>query len=97
LASGIDITALHPNPKAWLERLAIPQEKDVIVLFSSLETGPTFTKKLFLRCDKGGLQGLGELARWQAVESPGGIGGEDERRRAEHWAEEHFDPHVSLL
>jgi 2',3'-cyclic-nucleotide 3'-phosphodiesterase len=97
LTSDIDLTTLHPNPTAWLERLAIPQKQDVTVSFTSLEVGPTFTKKLFLRCDKGGLEGLGELARWQAVESPNGIGGEDERRKAEHWAEEHWEPHVSLL
>lgn len=103
LTSGIDLSALQPSPKAWLERLAIPQENDVTVSFNSLEVGTTFTKKLFLRCDKGGLQGLAELARWQGVEVSNGIGGangmgaEDGRRRAEQWAEGQFDPHVSLL
>lgn len=103
LTSGIDLSALQPSPKVWLERLAIPQQNDVTVSFTSLEVGPTFTKKLFLRCDKGGLQGLAELARWQGVEASNGIGGasgmgaEDGRRRAEQWAEDKFDPHVSLL
>ncbi|QDS77373.1 hypothetical protein FKW77_005708 [Venturia effusa] len=103
LTSGIDLAALQPSPKAVLERIAIPEPDNVIVSFTSLEIGPTFTKKLFLRCDRAGLQGLAELARWQAVEATkdvsnaNDIGAEDARRRAEEWAESSFDPHVSLL
>ncbi|KAE9993262.1 hypothetical protein EG327_005869 [Venturia inaequalis] len=100
LTSGIDLASLQPDPKAWLERIAIPEENDITVSFTSLETGPTFTKKLLLRCGKAGLQGLAELSRWQAIEAPNGLGSansEDGRRRAEEWVGNRFDPHVSLL
>jgi len=97
LTSDIDLFSLKPNPSAWLERLAIPQVEDVKVKFQSVEVGQTFTKKLFVRCEKSGLEGLGELCRWQAVESPGGISGDDGRNRAEAWAEGIWDPHLSLM
>jgi hypothetical protein len=97
ITSEINLSALKPDPSAWLERLAVPQIEDVLVRFTSVGIGNSFTKKLFLRADKTGLEGLGELIRWQAVESPNGIGGEEERKRAENWAEQIWEPHVSLL
>jgi len=75
-----------------LERLAVPQVQEVKVQFKEVAVGNTFTKKLFIRCEKPGIEGLATLCRWQAVE--GGDSGY--MQRAEQWAEG-WDPHVSLM
>jgi len=93
LTSEIDLGSLKPNPAAWLERLAVPQVADVTVRFREVAVGQAFFKKLFLRCERGGLEGLAQLCRWQAVE--GGAAGSG-MENAERWVEG-WDPHVSLM
>jgi 2',3'-cyclic-nucleotide 3'-phosphodiesterase len=93
LTSNIDLSKLKPSPEKWLEGLAVPQVKDVQVKFREVAVGSTFTKKLFIRCEREGIEGLATLCRWQAVEGgESGVGTE----RAEKWAET-WDPHVSLM
>jgi hypothetical protein len=93
LTSDIDLSTLKPTPEKWLERLAVPQLNDMKVIFKEVAVGNTFTKKLFIRCERRGLEGLAALCRWQAVEGgETGVG----TAKAEKWAES-WDPHVSLM
>jgi 2',3'-cyclic-nucleotide 3'-phosphodiesterase len=93
LTSDIDLSTLKPTPEKWLERLAVPQVNDMKVVFKEVAVGNTFTKKLFIRCEKGSLEGLATLCRWQAIEGgETGVG----TAKAEKWAES-WDPHVSLM
>jgi hypothetical protein len=105
LTSDIDLSTLKPSPEKWLERLAVPQVADIRVMFKEIDTGSTFTKKVYLRVHKAGIEGLAELARWQGVEGgstgPVSGGGDDGKEvgdtdAAEKWIDG-WDPHVSLL
>lgn len=105
LTSDINLDNLKPSPAKWLDRLAVPQAADVKVMFKEVGTGSTFTKKVFLRVYKPGVEGLGELARWQGVEggssgtesnSVGGVNEGAGTDAAERWIDG-WDPHVSLL
>jgi 2',3'-cyclic-nucleotide 3'-phosphodiesterase len=93
LTSDIDISTLKPSPEKWLDSLAVPRGEDVRVKFKELAVGSTFTKKLFIRCERDDIEGLATLCRWQGVEGgESGVG----TAKAEKWAES-WDPHVSLM
>ena len=89
LTSEIPEEALSNGPQQWLDNL--PLALDVpYVTFVSLDVDEPFFRKLTLQVRKHNLYDLPTQIRTAAVER-------GDAAVAEHWAEEVYAPHVSLL
>ena len=84
LISPLDLASLvhahDNNAQSWLESIAWPWAE---VKFVELAAGQTFTKRLFIRCEKGGLAALAQRAALETGSA---------RSSDVAW-----DPHVSLM
>ncbi|KAF2996624.1 hypothetical protein E8E13_002107 [Curvularia kusanoi] len=78
------------EPQKWLDNLALPAADSVHVIFEKLQSEDIYFRKLYIKCQKAeGLKALAAVCRKQ-------VGHEDEVT-ARKWAEENYNPHVSLL
>lgn len=87
-----DIHDSPEDPQAWLDALDLPNAAEVEVEIVELDQGTLWTKRLFLRAEKGPLKKIGTICR-KIVEKPG----DEKVKTAEDWVEEIWDPHISLV
>jgi 2',3'-cyclic-nucleotide 3'-phosphodiesterase len=79
------------EPQEWLDSLVLPAADDVHVIFEKLDSEDVYFRKLYVKCKKTtGLKALATVCRKQVV-------GHEEEATARKWAEETYNPHVSLL
>jgi hypothetical protein len=83
LASRIPKHSITSDPQKWLDALDLPGISTAEVTFQELAVGDTFTKKLFIRCERA--ESLLELATSCRKHSNSESDGAD------------YDPHVSLV
>jgi 2'-5' RNA ligase len=83
LASRIPKQITTSNPQKWLDELDLPTISAAEVRFQELAVGDTFTKKLFIRCERA--ESLLQLAASCRVQSSANVDEAD------------YDPHVSLV
>lgn len=80
-----------PEPQQWLDSLDLPAGGDVQVEFDRLDSEDVYFRKLYIKCKKtGGLKALATVCRQQVANHEG-------QETARKWAEETYNPHVSLL
>jgi 2',3'-cyclic-nucleotide 3'-phosphodiesterase len=91
LTSEIPPSLYGSDPQAWLDSLALPEAGDMQVTFEELCSEDVFVRKLYIRCDKTDkLMKLGAMCRQT-------VGGFEDETKAEKWAKEAYNPHLSLL
>lgn len=90
LTSDIAQEAIGGDPQAWLDGLPISVDYPPVVSLQALDIGQSFFRKLTLSTKKSLLQGLAIQVRAAAVEN-------GDVEAAEHWLDEKYAPHVSLL
>jgi hypothetical protein len=83
LTSRISRQTISSDPQKWLDELDLPAISTAEVMFQEIAVGDTFTKKLFIRCEREG--SLLELAASCRAHSSSEGDGAD------------YDPHVSLV
>jgi hypothetical protein len=83
LTSRISRQTITTDPQKWLDELDLPAISAAEVKFQELAVGDTFTKKLFIRCER--RESLLELAASCRKHSSSESDGAD------------YDPHVSLV
>lgn len=91
LTSEISPSTHSSDPQVWLDSLALPSGDDVQVKFEKLASEDVFFRKLYIKCHKtGGVKKLAEACRRE-------VDGYDEEFKASNWADEEYNPHLSLL
>ena len=79
------------EPQKWIESLDLPAGEDVRVEFEKLNSEDVYFRKLYIKCKKnGGLKALATVCRRQVADH-------EDDGIARDWAEETYNPHVSLL
>lgn len=87
----VEPSSYGSEPQKWLESLELPAGAGVTVEFERLESEEVYFRKLYIKCQKKpGLKALATVCRKQVADH------EDEET-ARRWAEETYNPHVSLL
>ncbi|KAF2735453.1 2, 3 cyclic phosphodiesterase [Polyplosphaeria fusca] len=90
LTSDIPPSTYASSAQKWLHDLPLPAAKDVAVKLGKLQSEDVFVRKLYSKVDKAGVKEIGAAAR-MVVE------GYADWTKALEWAEESYNPHVSLL
>lgn len=96
LTSEISPTTYSSNPQTFLNNFTFPPVSSIKVRFERLQSEDVFVRKLYIKIEKdesGGLLELGKVAR----KSVQGFEGEDGDGKAEAWAKDVWNPHLSLL
>lgn len=79
------------EPQKWIESLDLPAGGDVKIDFGKLSSEDVYFRKLYIKCQKTkGLKALATVCRGQVAEY-------EDNKTATRWAEETYNPHVSLL
>ncbi|CBX92897.1 similar to 2',3'-cyclic-nucleotide 3'-phosphodiesterase [Plenodomus lingam JN3] len=91
LTSEISASSYSSDPQAWLDALHLPSTDGVVITFQQLASEDVFVRKLYVQCAKtAGVRDLARVCR-QEVEGFG------EEEVAKGWAEQQYNPHLSLL
>ncbi|KAH7095679.1 2',3'-cyclic-nucleotide 3'-phosphodiesterase [Paraphoma chrysanthemicola] len=91
LTSEVSPSTYSAGPQAWLDSLTLPSSDDVQVEFEKLASEDVFFRKLYIKCRKtNGVKKLAQVCREK-------VAGYEEDGKAETWAEEAYNPHLSLL
>jgi 2',3'-cyclic-nucleotide 3'-phosphodiesterase len=90
LTSELSPNTYGQNPQAWLDALDF-DKAEVQVKFEKLDSENVFVRKLYVKCEK--TQGLKQLAMHCRQE----VEGFADTSKATNWAEESYNPHLSLL
>ncbi|KAI4945949.1 2',3'-cyclic nucleotide 3'-phosphodiesterase [Alternaria rosae] len=91
LSSNITASKHEPDPQAWLDSLDLPPIKDVLVKFERLGSEDVFFRKLYIKCEKS--EGIRQLAKQSRKQ----VDGFEEESKAKVWAEDEYNPHLSLM
>ncbi|KAJ4991292.1 hypothetical protein SVAN01_03190 [Stagonosporopsis vannaccii] len=79
------------EPQQWLDSLELPPGGNVQVEFDKLDSEGVYFRKLYIKCNKtAGLKALATVCRKQ-------VANHEDEKTARKWAEETYNPHVSLL
>ncbi|KAF2034973.1 2',3'-cyclic-nucleotide 3'-phosphodiesterase [Setomelanomma holmii] len=91
ITSEISPSTYFSDPQAWLNSLALPSGDDVEVKLEKLASEDVFFRKLYIKCYKSeGLEKLAQVCRRK-------VEGFEEEAKATEWADQTYNPHVSLL
>ncbi|KAF2632106.1 2',3'-cyclic-nucleotide 3'-phosphodiesterase [Macroventuria anomochaeta] len=84
-------TSYGSEPQKWLDSLDLQAGGDVQVDFEKLDSEDVYFRKLYIKCQKTtGLKALAKVCRKQVADHM-------DEETARKWAEETYNPHVSLL
>jgi 2',3'-cyclic-nucleotide 3'-phosphodiesterase len=87
----VEPSSYGSEPQKWLESLELPAGDDVKVEFERLGSEDVHFRKLYIKCQKtAGLKALATVCRMQ-------VANHEDKETARKWAEETYNPHVSLL
>ncbi|OAK98561.1 2',3'-cyclic-nucleotide 3'-phosphodiesterase [Phaeosphaeriaceae sp. SRC1lsM3a] len=90
LTSEISPSLYGNNPQEWLDSLDLSEGSGAKVKFERLASEDVYVRKLYIKCTKmKELDALAAICRRQ-------VEGHDERK-ANSWATESYNPHLSLL
>lgn len=79
------------GPQNWLDSLDLPAASDVKVEFDKLDSENVYFRKLYVKCKKTtGLKDLATVCRKQVADH-------ESETTARKWADDTYNPHVSLL
>lgn len=79
------------EPQIWIDSLDLPGGDNVRVEFDKLSSEDVYFRKLYIKCHKSkGLKALATVCRKQVADH-------EHEDTARKWAEETYNPHVSLL
>jgi 2',3'-cyclic-nucleotide 3'-phosphodiesterase len=91
LTSEISASTYTSNAQGWLDSLELPTGDHVLVDFERLASEDVYVRKLYIKCKKSaGLKSLAKACRKQVADY-------SDEGRARKWADEVYNPHVSLL
>jgi 2',3'-cyclic-nucleotide 3'-phosphodiesterase len=91
ITSEISASTYSSDPQSWLESLKMPFARTVQVQFEELASENVFVRKLYIKCMKAdGLEKLAVVCRQQ-------VEGFEDVNKAEAWASDKYNPHLSLL
>ena len=91
LTSEILPSKYRAEPQRWLESLDLSSGNDVQVRFEKLNSEDVYFRKLYLQCQKTiGLKTLAKVCRKQ-------VANYEDEEQVGRWADETYNPHVSLL
>jgi 2',3'-cyclic-nucleotide 3'-phosphodiesterase len=91
ITSEISPSTYSSDAKAWLDSLKLPSGSTVQVQFEKLASEDVFVRKLYIKCGKA--EGLKKLA----VACRREVEGFEDESKAERWASDKYNPHLSLL
>lgn len=87
----VEPSSYGTEPQKWIESLDLPAGADVRVAFEKLNSEDVYFRKLYVKCQKNaGLKALATICRRQ-------IANYEDEEIARKWAEDTYNPHVSLL
>lgn len=87
----VKVSTYGTEPQKWIESLDLPTGGDVRVEFEKLDSEEVYVRKLYIKCRKNeGVKALAVVCRKQ-------VAGYEEEEIARKWADETYNPHVSLL
>lgn len=79
------------EPQQWLDSLDLTAGPQVQVEFDKLDSEDVYFRKLYIKCNKtAGLKDLATVCRMHVADH-------QDEKTARKWAEESYNPHVSLL
>lgn len=91
LTSDVNATRYGSDPQTWLDSLSFSSTNSVGVDFQKLASDNVFVRKLYVKCaSTEGLMYLAAVCRTQ-------VEGFGDGEKARAWAEENYNPHLSLL
>jgi 2',3'-cyclic-nucleotide 3'-phosphodiesterase len=87
----VEPSSYGSEPQRWIESLELPAGEDVKIEFEKLNSEDVYFRKVYIKCQKtDGLKALATVCRKQVTNHEDG-------ETARRWAEETYNPHVSLL
>lgn len=87
----VEPSSYGTEPQKWIESLDLPAGGDVKVEFEKLNSEDVYFRKLYIKCQKNeGLKALATVCRKQVADH-------EDKQLASKWADETYNPHVSLL
>ncbi|KAF1930988.1 2',3'-cyclic-nucleotide 3'-phosphodiesterase [Didymella exigua CBS 183.55] len=87
----VNLSSYGSEPQTWIDSLDLPGGGDVKIEFEELNSEDVYFRKLYIKCQKTeGLKALAKACRKQ-------VSDHEDEGIARKWAEETYNPHVSLL